>query len=71
MFYVSLLELCDGAHKGNIPFPLPINVEGKDKYKVKKIFDSRSYYGKLQYFVKWMGYPHSENHVSLKMILLD
>ena len=54
IFYVSFLELCDGAHKGDILPPLPINVEGEDKYEVKKILNSRSYYSKLQYFVKWM-----------------
>ena len=61
MFYVLLLKPYNRAHEGNIPLPLPINVKGKDKYEVKKVLDSRSHYGKLQYFIKWMGYPHSEN----------
>ena len=61
VFHVSLLEPCDGAHEGNVPPPPPINVEGEDEYEVEEILDSRSHYGKLQYFVKWMGYPHSEN----------
>ena len=61
VFHVSLLELCDKAHKSNVPLPPPINVEGKDEYEVEKIFNSRSYYGKLQYFVKWMDYPHLKN----------
>ena len=52
IFHVSLLEPCDGAHKGNVLLPLPINVKNKDKYEVEEIFNSRSYYGKLQYFVK-------------------
>ena len=61
VFHVSLLELCDWAHKGNVLLLLPINVEGKDKYKVEKILDSRSHYGKLQYFVKQIDYSHLEN----------
>ena len=61
VFHMSLLEPCDKAYKSNVPPPPSINVEGEDKYKVEKILDSRSYYGKLQYFVKWMGYPHSKN----------
>ena len=61
VFYVSLLKLYDRVHKSNIPPLLPINIEGKNKYKVKEILDSRSYYGRLSYFVKWMSYPHSEN----------
>ena len=61
MFHISLLEPCDRAHEGDVPLPPPINIENKDKYEVKEILDSRSHYGKLQYFVKWMGYPHSEN----------
>lgn len=52
VFHVLLLKPCDGAHKGNILSLLFINVENENKYKIKKIFDSKSYYGKLQYFVK-------------------
>ena len=58
---MSLLEPCDKAYENNVPPLLPINVESKDKYKVEEIVDSKSYYGKLKYFVKWMGYSHSEN----------
>ena len=52
IFLVSLLESCDVAHKSNVPPPLLINVESEDKYEVEEIFNSRSHYGKLQYFVK-------------------
>ena len=52
VFHVLLLELCDQAYKSNVPPLLPINVESKDEYEVKEIFNSRSHYGKLQYFVK-------------------
>ena len=52
MFHVSLLESYDKAQKSNVLSPLSINVESKDKYKVKKILNSKNHYGKLQYFVK-------------------
>ena len=61
MFHVSLLEPCDGAHKSNVPPPPPVNIESEDKYKVEEILNSKSHYGKLQYFIKWMDYPHLEN----------
>ena len=52
MFHLSLLKLCDRAHKGDIlPLP-PINIEDENKYKVVEILNSRSHYGKLQYFIK-------------------
>ena len=52
VFHVSLLELYDKAHKGNVPLPPAINIEGKNIYEVEVILNSRSHYGKLQYFVK-------------------
>ena len=61
IFHMLLLEPCDGAYEGNVLLSLPINIENKDKYEVEEILDSKSYYSKLQYFVKWMNYPHSEN----------
>ena len=33
-------------------FPNHINVKSKNKYEVEKTFNSRSYYSKLQYYVK-------------------
>ena len=52
VLYISLLKPYNKAHKGNVPPSSSINIKNKDKYKVEKIFDSRSHYGKLQYFVK-------------------
>ena len=47
VFHISLLKLGDRVYKGNVLPPPPINIKSKDKYEIKKIFDSKSYYGKL------------------------
>jgi hypothetical protein len=31
------------------------------EYKVKKLLNSRMHHGKLQFLVKWKGYPNKEN----------
>lgn len=36
-------------------------VDKEKVYEVKEIFNNKLYYGKLQYLVRWMGYPYSEN----------
>ena len=51
VFHVSLLELCD-QRKGTALPPLSIIVDNEKKYEVEKILDSRTYYSKLQYFIK-------------------
>ena len=47
VFYVSLLESYTKTNNSNISALSPVVVEGKDKYKVKKILDSYIYQGKL------------------------
>ena len=43
------------------PRPAPV-VDSKDpEWEVETIKDSRIYRGKLQYLVKWKGYPHEES----------
>ena len=44
-----------------IPTPPLIKVDGEDQAEIEQIFDSRMYYGKLQYLVKWLGYPITDN----------
>ena len=62
VFHVSLLELCNLPRDGTAPpSPLPIKVNGKEKYKVKEILNSKIYCGKLQYLVKWLGYLDTDN----------
>lgn len=40
--------------------PFPILVKGKRHYEIEEILDSRYCQGKLQYRVKWKGYPLGE-----------
>ena len=61
VFYVLLLKPYTGTNEPNNSPPPPIEVERQEKYEVEEILDSRIHYNKLQYLVKWMGYPHSDN----------
>jgi hypothetical protein len=38
--------------------PPAIEIEGHNKFEVEKVLDSRVYYQKVQYLVKWLGYDH-------------
>jgi len=50
-------------HGENFRRPPPDLVDGEEEYEVEKILDSRRFGRgrKLQYLVKWKGYPDSEN----------
>ena len=51
------------THGRNYQRPPPELVNGEEEYEVEKILDSR-HFGrrrKLQYLIKWKGYPDSEN----------
>jgi hypothetical protein len=41
--------------------PEPIEIEGHPEFGVKSVLDSRVYYRKVQYLVKWEGYDDSHN----------
>uniref|UniRef100_A0A803JXA0 Chromo domain-containing protein n=1 Tax=Xenopus tropicalis TaxID=8364 RepID=A0A803JXA0_XENTR len=41
--------------------PVPISVEGVDEFEVESILDSKFNRGRLQYLVRWKGYPPEEN----------
>jgi len=41
------------------PPPPPI-IKNDEEYEVEKILDKRKHYGKIQYLIKWKGYPLSE-----------
>ncbi|EUC60435.1 Transposon Tf2-1 polyprotein, putative [Rhizoctonia solani AG-3 Rhs1AP] len=41
--------------------PPIITEEGEEEFEVEEIVDSRYFRNQLQYFVKWKGYPPSEN----------
>ena len=65
MFHVDLLTPYreTPTHGPNYQRPPPDLVEGEEEYEVKKILDSRRFgrRRKLQYLIKWKGYPDSEN----------
>ena len=62
IFHVSLLELCNVQPRSTLSLPPIIIVnEEKEEYEVEKILDSWLHYDKLQYLVKWLDYPQSEN----------
>jgi hypothetical protein len=50
-------------HGPNYQCPLPDLVDGEEEYSVEKILDSRKFgrRQRLQYLVKWEGYPDSDN----------
>ena len=61
LFHVSLLEPCKLLTEGTVPLPPSIEVNGEEEYEVKKILDSRVRHRKLQYLIKWLGYPDLDN----------
>jgi len=63
VFHVTLLE---PHHENTIPNqiqpPLSTITIGKEiEYEIEKVLDSKISRRKLLYFVKWKGYPTSEN----------
>jgi hypothetical protein len=65
VFHVDLLTpyIETEFHGPNYTRPPPDLMDGEEEYKVKKILKSRHYgWGrKIQYLVKWKGYPDSDN----------
>jgi hypothetical protein len=51
------------THGPNYQRPVPDLVDGEEEYSVEKILDSRKFgrRQRLQYLVKWEGYPDSDN----------
>ena len=67
VFHVDLLTPYRETpmHGCNYLRPPPDLVKGEEEYEVECILDSRKYGRgrKLQYLVKWVGYPDSENQL--------
>jgi hypothetical protein len=65
VFHVDLLTpyIKTEFHGPNYTRPPPDLIQGEEEYKVKKVLDSRQYGRghKVQYLVKWKGYPDSDN----------
>jgi hypothetical protein len=65
VFHIDLLTLYKETimHGPNFTRPTPELINGEEEYSIEKILDSR-HFGRrrrLQYLVKWEGYPDSEN----------
>ena len=61
VFHVSLLELYRTTEGRAPPSPPLVEVEGEEHAEVEEILDSRVHYGTLQYLVKWLGFPVTDN----------
>jgi hypothetical protein len=65
VFHVDLLTpyIETEFHSPNYTRPPPDLVQGEEEYKVKKVLNSRQHGRghKVQYLVKWKGYPDSDN----------
>jgi transposase InsO family protein len=60
VFHVSLLEPYKGR-SDDVVAPPPIMIDGERHDEVELILDSRLYRKRLQYLVKWLGWPDTEN----------
>ena len=65
VFHINLLALYweTITHGANYLRPPPDLVDNEEEYEVEKILDSRQFgrHKRLQYLVKWKGYPDSDN----------
>ena len=61
VFHISLLEPANKTQE-DVGKPLPpLEVDGKEEYYVKDVLDSKYWWAKLYYLVKWRGYSKGEN----------
>jgi hypothetical protein len=65
VFHINLLTPYKETimHGPNFTWPTPELIDGEEEYSVEKILDSR-HFGRrrrLQYLVKWEGYPDTDN----------
>ena len=65
MFHVDLLTPYHETelHEPNFTKPPPDLIDGEEEYEIEEILQSRKFGRghKVQYLVKWKGYPDSEN----------
>ena len=65
MFHIDLLTPYRETltHSANYQRPPPDLIDGVEEFKVEKVLDSRRHGRgrKLQYLIKWKGYPDSDN----------
>ena len=61
VIHVSEFEPYYEDHFGRTKEPQPpIIINNEEEYEVEEILDKRKHYGKIQYLIKWKGYPLSE-----------
>jgi hypothetical protein len=61
IIHVSEIEpYYEDTFRRNQPSP-PVIVNNEEEYEVEKILGKRTYYGKIQYLIKWKGYEISES----------
>lgn len=59
VFHVSLLEpFREGREAAEPP---PIELDGEDQWEIEEVLNSRIHHRKLQYYVRWLGYPDTDN----------
>jgi Chromo (CHRromatin Organisation MOdifier) domain len=66
VFHASLLSPYKETEENGQAFtePAPDVIEGEEEYEVEQVLDSRRRgcgKGRLEYFLKWKGYPHAHN----------
>jgi Chromo (CHRromatin Organisation MOdifier) domain/Integrase zinc binding domain len=66
VFHASLLSPYKETEENGQTFtePAPDIIEGEEEYEVEQVLDSRRKgrgKGRLEYFLKWEGYPHAHN----------
>ena len=65
MFHIDLLTPYQETnfHGLNFTQPPPDLIDGEEEYKVEQVLDARRYGRgrKVQYLIKWKGYPDSDN----------
>ena len=63
IFHASLLTpyIKMKEHSQNFMRPPPNMIKGEEQYKVEAIRSHRHHQCKLQYLIKWKGYPESDN----------
>ena len=64
VLHVSLFEPTSEAYRKRFSLqnlPSSVIVDDTEEFHVERILDSRLHLSKMQYLVKWLGYPVSEN----------
>ena len=73
VFHVSLLKAYTDPNthfKGRKTKPLPPEVvDGQEYFQIDKVLNKRIHRGKVQYFVKWLGYGDEDNTWQWKWML--